>query len=55
MLPESQGTADDNIYLLEDRYETPMEVHKLVAERILAFHSDVKTLGIVNVGCATGE
>ena len=55
MLPESHRTADDNIYLLEDRYETPKEVHKLVAERILAFHSDIKTLSIVDVGCATGE
>ncbi len=55
MLTENHGTTDDYIYLLEDRYETPMEVHKLVTERIFAFHSDIKTLGIVDIGCATGD
>ena len=55
MLPESHRTADDTIYLTEDRYETPKEIHKLIARRIMDFNISGKPLSIVDVGCATGE
>ena len=37
MLPKGQRLADDNIYLQEDRFHKPKEIHKLIAQRILAF------------------
>ena len=55
MLPESYRTADDDIYLTEDRYETPKEIHKLIAQRIMDFNRSGTPLSIVDVGCATGE
>lgn len=55
MLPTGQGLADDNIYLQEDRFHKPKEIHKLIAQRILALPGEAGALDIIDVGCATGE
>ena len=55
MLPKGQRLADDNIYLQEDRFHKPKEIHKLIAQRILALHGAEGALDIIDVGCATGE
>ena len=55
MLPKGQRLADDNIYLQEDRFHKPKEIHKLIAQRILALPGAAGALDIINVGCATGE
>ena len=55
MLPKGQRLADDNIYLQEDRFHKPKEIHKLIAQRILALHGAGSALDIIDVGCATGE
>jgi len=55
MLPKSQRLADDNIYLQEDRFHKPKEIHKLIAQRLLALHGAKGALDILDVRCATGE
>lgn len=50
---EAERIADDDVYLGEDRFDEPKEIHKFVADMIAAPRdADVTFL---DVGCATGE
>ena len=55
MLPSGQRLADDNIYLQNDRFHKPKEIHKFIAARITALPGAGTPLEILDVGCATGE
>jgi len=52
-LEKGKRTADEGIYLKEDRYEKPKEIFKLLAEKMRPHISEGSSL--LDVGSATGE
>jgi len=54
MFIDGKRIADEDIYLKEDRYDKPKEVHKFLAKIILQIPLS-KEASLLDVGCATGE
>ena len=51
---ETRISIDDEIYLLENRFENPKEIFKKICS-IIKTHNHSQKLNVCDVGCATGE